>query len=437
MVIKENPTMVSQSVLGERGAALAAAPSIRDLFKSILKHPYDPDRAPDGFINIGTAENYVMLEEVKKFIDEHRVELSEKNLTYGEGPWGTERFRKAMAKYLKKYSNAVDDIDPDDIILANGLSSIMHMFGQSIFDPGDGIMLTQPCYSAFSIDFGTIAQVQGVYVPFHGVDQFSTDALAKYEAAYEKAVEDGIKVRALMLCNPHNPLGQCYPKDTIIELMKFCDKRQLHLISDEVYTNSVYDIPDKAALPFTSALSFDSSKYISPDYLHMMYGMSKDLGGGGLRMGVAYIRSKELMRAMSAFAQFHWSGAPSEVVGTMMLEDEKWLEEYFNLNRQRLADGNKLCRKLLDDAGINYSHGSNAGFFMWMDLRPFLPKKEANESEWGPEQRLSKSMMDNKVFVTPGEGQHADEPGFFRIIFSQDERVLKTGIKRMVEVLKG
>ena len=80
--------------------------------------------------------------------------------------------------------------------------------------------------------------------------------------------------------------------------------------------------------------------------------MSKDFGAGGTRLGVAYIRNKHLMRAMSAITQFHWSGGPSERVATMILEDDEWLDKFFAIARDRLAQRNKLTRKLLEDAGI-------------------------------------------------------------------------------------
>ena len=54
----------------------------------------------------------------------------------------------------------------------------------------------------------------------------------------------------------------------------------------EVYPQSVYEVPDKAAIKFVSVLSFGSSEHIDPNYLHFQYGMSKDLACGGLRLGV-------------------------------------------------------------------------------------------------------------------------------------------------------
>lgn len=47
-----------------------------------------------------------------------------------------------------------------------------------------------------------------VYTPFGDVDQFSVRAVECYERALEEAEQRGTKVRALLLTNPHNPLGK-------------------------------------------------------------------------------------------------------------------------------------------------------------------------------------------------------------------------------------
>lgn len=48
-----------------------------------------------------------------------------------------------------------------------------------------------------------------------GVDLFSLAAVNKYAAAVRKVESQGIKVRALWLCNPHNPLGSSYLKESV------------------------------------------------------------------------------------------------------------------------------------------------------------------------------------------------------------------------------
>jgi hypothetical protein len=57
MRLPVRPVPAQGSTLADRGVDLAQAGAVMDMFKIILSDPYHPDDNPDGFINIGTAEN--------------------------------------------------------------------------------------------------------------------------------------------------------------------------------------------------------------------------------------------------------------------------------------------------------------------------------------------------------------------------------------------
>ncbi|KAB8337221.1 hypothetical protein FH972_021523 [Carpinus fangiana] len=428
--------METSSTLSRRGAEIAAK-SIRDLFKSILKDPYDEKKNPNGFVNMGVAENYCMVSEVAAFTNSH-LGFTKLDFTYGEGPWGTSRLRKAMAAHMTKYFNAISPVDPEDILVASGVTSLCEMLGFTIADPGDGVLFTRPIYQAFEPDFGLRAGVKPVFTSFEGIDLFSTGCIAKYEDALRAAEAEGTKIRALMLCNPHNPLGACYPKQTIIAIMQFCQKHRLHLLADEIYATSVYEVDDPNAVAFTSVLSFDTAPYIDTDLVHVIYGMSKDFAGGGLRLGMMLIRNKELMGAMGAVTQFGWAGLPSQEIAATMLENEEWLASFIQTSQKTLSARNALCRSILDSKGIKYQPGSNAGFFLWIDLSPWLkpsgPDTEYKDA-WEAEDALTKSLVEGGVFINGGKSLSSDTPGRFRIIFSHPEASLHEGFARLFKVL--
>lgn len=214
--------------------------------------------------------------------------------------------------------------------------------------------------------------------------------------------------------------------------MQLCSKYEIHLICDEIYALSVYDISDAKAVKFESTLSLETQKYIHPSYLHVLYGMSKDYAAGGIRIGCVYTRNSSLLRALSAVGIFQWSGSANEKVAILMLEDEQWLSGFLQLSRERLAAGNKLARKILDDEGVGYRKGANAGLFLWIDLRPYLstPSNSSLKARWAAEDELLKQLIENKVYITNGKDMSAEEPGWFRVIFAQDERVIREGLRR-------
>jgi len=68
--------------------------------------------------------------------------------------------------------------------------------------------------------------------------------------------------------------GRCYPRATLIEILRFCQKHQLHLISDEIYGQSVFGTGSET-VPFYSILSIATSEIINPELVHVLYGFSK------------------------------------------------------------------------------------------------------------------------------------------------------------------
>jgi aspartate/methionine/tyrosine aminotransferase len=138
-------------------------------------------------------------------------------------------------------------------------------------------------------------------VAFGDIDPFSLAAVEEYERALVKSQSEGTSIRALMLCSPHNPLGmsiqdghwmielmrefvegRCYPSETLVSLMKLCQKYRIHFISDEIYALSLWDNPEYPDAPkFTSVLSMELTDIIEPELVHVLWGMSKVSHGQG------------------------------------------------------------------------------------------------------------------------------------------------------------
>jgi Aminotransferase class I and II len=96
------------------------------------------------------------------------------------------------------------------------------------------------------------------------------------------------RIRALVLTNPHNPFGQCYPLDVLEACVQFCQDRDIHFISDEVYALSCFDNNDKmdnGRPPFVSALHLDLDRLgVDRARVHVVWSTSKDFGSSGFRM---------------------------------------------------------------------------------------------------------------------------------------------------------
>lgn len=114
-------------------------------------------------------------------------------------------------------------------------------------------------------------------------ETFTTDLIRHMAKVMDTAPRP---IKGLVLTNPHNPFGQCYPKNVIEECIKFCHKRGIHFISDEVYGVSAFPsdtFPDP--VPFVSALSIDVKGLgCDPSRVHTIWSISKDFGSSGFRL---------------------------------------------------------------------------------------------------------------------------------------------------------
>lgn len=114
-------------------------------------------------------------------------------------------------------------------------------------------------------------------------ETFTSSLIPALSKAFD---ESNITVKGVLLTNPGNPIGQRYPRSVIEACVKFCQERNIHFISDELYALSEYPSSDlQNAVPFTSALQLDT-KAIGADLsrVHTVWSFSKDFGSSGLRM---------------------------------------------------------------------------------------------------------------------------------------------------------
>ena len=56
------------------------------------------------------------------------------------------------------------------------------------------------------------------------------------EETYQAAVAAGANPRIMLINSPSNPTGRAYSPSTVSEIIKFCSRRDIVLISDEIYS---------------------------------------------------------------------------------------------------------------------------------------------------------------------------------------------------------
>ncbi|KAI1098340.1 acc synthase [Jackrogersella minutella] len=395
------------------------------------RNAYHPISNPNGIVSFGNAENWLVRDELTDFINTHS-QFDMNCCMYGEGYTGTIRLRTAMAKHLNAHFKPAQEIDLEQITFAAGVTDLNEVCALVTCNAEnrETILLGKPVYGAFSRDLVIRTGVVLEYVEVGDADQFSPDCVAHYEAGYEAAKARGVNVKALVICNPHNPLGHCYPRETLVGLMRFCASKGIHLISDEIYALSVYGRDDRQPEEFTSVRAIDPTGIINPGQVHVLYGMSKDFAAGGMRLGCVISQNDDLTKATRAVCRFSSPSQFAMDLATKILEDQEFVARFLKKSHQLLLQARLLAEDLLNQAGIKFHKNGNAGFFIWLDLAPFLPLGEADGDGWVAERLLYERFNQAGVIMATGEAYHSPSPGKFRLVFCMEQDVLREGVRR-------
>ncbi|KAF2795794.1 PLP-dependent transferase [Melanomma pulvis-pyrius CBS 109.77] len=227
---------------------------------------------------------------------------------------GGPRFPAVLTTHLTEYFPPHEPLVGTDIGITSAATALHEVLAYSVAEPRGGILTSWPFYGRFELDFGNKAQLKVVCPETYAETCFQPDVVQVFEEALAKSNAEGLKIRAPLVVYPHNPLGRCYPKDTLIALMKFCEKHQIHFISDEVYGVSVFVSGEPDVVPSTSDLATDLTGIIDRNLLHVTYAMTKDFGADGLRLGALITRNEQLKKAFLAVVRCRRTAVASKFV---------------------------------------------------------------------------------------------------------------------------
>lgn len=253
----------------------------------------------------------------------------------------------------------------------------------------------------------------------------SSHVLAALESAVSKSTST---VRALVFTNPHNPFARCYDKSVVAACAQFCQKHDLHFISDEVYALSTFgeghSENGKPEFP-SSALHLDlNSLGVDHERVHVIWSTSKDFGSSGIRLGAVVSQANERLRVSLALASNIQVSSLAAIATTGLLKSSN-LRNLIHLNKRRLKEAHRNITAFLESHGIHYIPAT-AGPFVFAKLPRYV-------SSLAEEQQLVEIFASEGVIVSPGTNYawSQNEFGWIRITFALQPSVLEEGLKRL------
>ncbi|KAI8140718.1 pyridoxal phosphate-dependent transferase [Fennellomyces sp. T-0311] len=403
---------------------------MRDTFIASGNAIFNPETE---ILSIGVAQNDLMQEELKEKVST-ALEFSVKDFGYGD-PHGSRHLRDQVAGLLNRHFNPHIPLVYENLLCTTGAGAAVFFLTLGITNPGDSILIISPYYGNFDSDVCVGSQVSNV--PFYPSETEDGDIAIhaeKLNEAVENAQQSGKKIKAILITNPHNPLGRCFTRESLENVLRVASKHTLHVISDEVYGLSTFThiVNPKKDNPFISYLSFSNlAELIDPSLVHVIYGFSKDFCLNGFRVGfIIDQHNPKLREYLKATALFSYISSIMDRLLRNMLADEEWVDRFFATNQRRIGDAYVYATELLDKFKIPYLP-SESGHFLMIDLT-----SHPNINTIEDEKAVFMKLLDEGVYIAPGHIFHTRKAGYFRLTFTVNRNKLETGLSKFAQVVE-
>ncbi len=414
-------------------------------------------------IDLSTAENVLLFDFYQQniFDFKQRDKIDTRDTRYAV-EFGSDAYRESIADLLTELWG-LDTLQSKNIFAVSGVSAALECLAFALFKKGDGAILPAPLWYGFP---WSLCDRPGMnFYPFQ---------TEKQDGRFDLCLDDVRKAfnsiepkpRLLILTNPNNPLGVNYAKELLEDIYHWVlYSTDMHIVSDEIYGFSQIRPADTSSR-FHSAFTLDSYKNAPEEMqrrVHMVWGLAKDFGLSGFKVGFIFSKSSRVMQCMQGTNQkrsMSWF-SPFNSLNQYMLQplfldkrgqaDPTLAMDAMNRYAGRQADGllagqYAVTKQHLDQGGIKYLPDPNAAIFFWLDLREYLHRelkcKQEDKVKLHPnidpaEYRLANAICENaKLLLIPGMECYNHAPGYFRLCYTaQEAKNVATGIDRLADYL--
>ena len=323
--------------------------------------------------------------------------------------------RRAIVDYCIR--KGIEDIEPEDVFIGNGVSEVVNFALMPLLDPGDEVLIPTPNYTLWS---NTI-RLTGATPVYYRCDE---------QSGWNPDVEDirskiTSRTRALVIINPNNPTGVLYDTQVLYDMLEVARQHNLIVFSDEIYDRLVMD-----------GLEHVSTASLAPDLIVVtMNGLSKSHSLCGYRCGWMVLSGPRQQRIayrdgiVQLTSMRLCSNALAQLVIPAALDD---METPSAMVRPggRIYEQRAATVEVLDTIeGLSYVK-NNAAFYLF-------PKLDTRKFAITDDRKFASDLLHaTNILVVPGSGFDYPEPDHFRLVLLPEAQELKAAMRRMGEFLK-
>lgn len=325
---------------------------------------------------------------------------------YAYGALPQERFATSISGWYKNRYEL--EVDKEAIRHSQGLmTGALWMLLDAFTRPGDKVLIQPPVYNTFNV----VIEGKGRFVETNNLilngDKYEID----FKDLDEKTKDP--RVRILLICNPHNPVGRVWTKDELVKIYEICEKNNTLIVSDEIHGDITYG--DHQHIPMFSISEEAKNNTI------VMSSPSKSFNLAGFYSAYLVIHNQNLREQYEVVYDnyhFDYNYFGIEALMTAYNECGYYIDqqnEYFLKNIQVVKD---FINEKMPEVKIIEPEST---YLLWIDFR-----------EWNLAQDELIKMFENEgVKLNSGTNYGEVGRGFVRMNIATQTAILQEALDKM------
>ena len=300
------------------------------------------------------------------------------------------------------------NIKKEWISFTPGVVTALNIAVKEFAKEGEKIVIQPPVYPPFFRVLENNNVEANLNPLIHRGDKFVMD----YDSL-EKSIDD--KTKAIILCNPHNPVGRVWTKEELSKLGEICLKKNIIIISDEIHGDLTYK--DYKTTPMASV-----SNEIAQNTITFM-APSKTFNIAGLATSIAIIPNEKIREVFERGVEKLEIGKVT-TFGSTALEAAytnggPWLEAVMEYIEDNADYAIEYINKNIPEIKVKKPEGT---YLLWLDFKALNKTYE----------EIHNALVNvGKVALNDGFTYGDEGNGFFRINIACARSILEEGLERV------
>ncbi|WP_407423182.1 MalY/PatB family protein [Methanobrevibacter sp.] len=299
-------------------------------------------------------------------------------------------------------SNYGLEMSREDMAYSTGVMPSISSMIRCLTDENDEILIQSPVYHVFYyvIEDNNRKVLENELIYEDG----------KYRIDFDDLDEKLSRVKMMILCNPHNPIGKIWSRDDLSRISELCRKHDVILIADEIHC----DLTD----PGVKYNPFDAG-----DNVIRCLSPSKSFNIAGFQSSVVHTTNNELLEKVKTQMHIDSSDSCNVFAASAVIaaynESGEWLDELKGVlykNKQTVKEF------LAEELPVIKLVECDATYLLWLDCSAIGFKSKI----------LSEFLRSNQgLFLSAGIDFGECGDNFLRMNIACPEELLIDGLRRL------